>query len=205
MQRQHPQLPWCRYADDGLVHCNSGHQAHSLLKELNHRFQECGLEIHPDKTRIVYCKDGKRTEKHACTAFDFLGYTFKPRLVRNSKDNSFFVGFTPAASKVSVKAMRDKTRHYKWHLRSELSLEEISKRYNPVLRGWLNYYGRFHSSKLNEVWRHFNRTLVKWAMRKYRKLKRHKTRAIQYINRIAEVNPRLFVHWHCFENFGSFV
>jgi hypothetical protein len=197
-------MPWCRYADVGLVHCRSEQQAKHLLAVLRSRFEECGLELHPDKTQIIYCKDGKRKQNHHCTRFDFLGYTFKPKLVRNSKDMSFFVSFTPEVSKSSMKSMRDKTRSCKWHLRSDLSLEDISRKYNPVLRGWMNYYGRYCPTGLEPVWRHFNRILVKWSMRKYKKLKGRKKRSGQFMTQIAGRSPNLFAHWNR-KNTGSFV
>ncbi|WP_240479541.1 reverse transcriptase domain-containing protein [Pseudoalteromonas rubra] len=105
MQKYHPQLKWCRYADDGLVHCRSEAEAKQMLAVLNQRFSECGLALHPDKTRIAYCKDGKRKGRYEHISFDFLGYTFRPRVVKNSKRNSIFVSFTPAVSKSAQKAM----------------------------------------------------------------------------------------------------
>lgn len=195
MQRRFPTLPWCRYADDGLAHCSSKLQAESLLVELTRRFAECGLQLHPKKTQIVYCKDGRRRGSYANTKFDFLGYTFRARKCKNSKDNSIFVGFTPAVSKTSLKAMRAKTKQMKWRNRTDLSLNEIAKKYNPVLQGWLNYYGQYNRSALYPVWSHFNQALVAWAMRKYKPLKRKKTRGIKFLEKVHRENPLLFVHW----------
>ena len=183
MKINHPLKPWCRYADDGLVHCRTELEAQQLLEELKVRFQECGLELHPIKTKIVYCKDGSRKEKHPVTSFDFLGYTFQPRLVKNTKRNSLFVSFTPAVSKSALKSMRAKTRQFEWRNRTDLSLNEIARRYNPVLSGWLNYYRRYRRSAMYPVWRHFNKTLVAWAMRKYKPLQRHKTRAAIFLEK----------------------
>jgi group II intron reverse transcriptase/maturase len=135
MQRQHVEKPWCRYADDGLVHCKTRIEAETLLEELKQRFAECGLELHSDKTRIVCCN--VKDKQYPTKSFDFLGYTFRPRLVTNQQNNTLFIGFTPAVSKTAVKAMRQETKRCKWHLRSELSLEEIAQSYNPVLKGWL--------------------------------------------------------------------
>lgn len=195
MKRNHPILPWCRYADDGLVHCKSEAQAQEILSQLHERFAVCGLELHPDKTKIVYCKDAYRPKRHANTTFDFLGYTFRPRLVKHSKKPQLFVSFTPAVSKTAQKAMRTKTRNRRFYRITEISLKEISRQYNPVLQGWMNYYGRYRRSALYPVYLHFNRTLVKWAMRKYKKLKGHKTRACQFIEKVAKQTPHLFVHW----------
>ena len=194
MQRNHSDKPWCRYADDGLVHCETEEQAQQLLNDLRLRFEKCGLELHPDKTRIVYCKDENRKEKHAKTSFDFLGYTFRRRRAKR-KDGIVFLNFTPAVSRVSLKAMRKKTRKLNWRNRTELSLEEIAEKYNPVLQGWLNYYGAYYRSAIYPVWDHFNMTLVAWAMKKYKNLRAHKMKAIKFIKDIARKEPRLFVHW----------
>lgn len=195
MQRQHPELPWCRYADDGLVHCRTGRQAECLLQELKKRFAECGLELHPEKTKIVYCKDGVRKGVYQNTSFDFLGYTFRPRLVKNSKRDSLFVSFTPAVSQAALKSMRAMTRKLNWRNRSDLSLEEIARRYNPVLNGWLYYYGRYRRSEMYSVWRHFNKTLIAWAMRKYKRFRHRKVWASKFLESIAKKTPHLFVHW----------
>jgi RNA-directed DNA polymerase len=194
MQRTHPELEWCRYADDGLVHLDTKDEAEALLIELEERFKRCGLELHPDKTKIVYCKDENRRGKSKHTSFDFLGYTFKARRVQTRK-GMMFVSFSPAASQSAIKLMRAKTRKCNWRNRTDLSLQEIAKRFNPVLQGWLNYYGCYHKSALASVWRHFNMTLVAWAMRKYRPIARNKTRAGRFLENIAKEQPWLFAHW----------
>jgi hypothetical protein len=125
--------PWCRYADDGLVHCKSEPEAQGILSQLRERFATCWLELHLDKTKIVYCKDGLRSKGYANTTFDFLGYTFRPRLVKASKNLKLFVGFTPAVSKTAQKAMRTETRNRRFYCNTEISLKEIAKQYNPVL------------------------------------------------------------------------
>jgi RNA-directed DNA polymerase len=141
--RAFPGVPWCRYADDGLVHCKSEQQALTIKEALAARLAECGLELHPDKTRIVYCKDGSRKGNHPNTKFDFLGYTFRPRVVKNRKRDSIFVSFTPAVASTALKSMRQTTRKWNFRNRTDFSLEDISRMYNPILRGWLYYYGRF--------------------------------------------------------------
>ena len=195
MGRTFAHAPWCRYADDGLVHCRTEQEAQDIKAALAARLAECGLEMHPDKTRIVYCKDGSRRGKYPNIQFDFLGYTFRPRLVKNRKRNSMFVSFTPAVSTKAAIAMRQTTRKWNFRNRSELSLQDIARMYNPVLRGWLAYYGRFQPSAMYPVLRHFNMTLVAWAMRKFRRLKGHKTRACIFIEGIVKRQPYLFVHW----------
>ncbi len=195
MKRTYPRLPWCRYADDGLVHCRSEQEAQAVKAALSARLKQCGLEMHPDKTKIVYCKDGSRKGKYPNTKFDFLGYTFRPRVVKNRKSNRIFVSFTPAVSKAAVKEMQEKTRKLNYRNRTELSLEDISRLHNPVLRGWMEYYGRYAPSAMYPVLRHFNKTLVAWAMRKYKRLKGHKRRAGLFVEAIAKRQPGLFVHW----------
>jgi RNA-directed DNA polymerase len=130
--RQYPGVPWGRYADNGLIHCPTGLQAQTLKGALAARWADCGLELHPEKTRRVYCKEGSRKEEYLTVQFDFLGYTFRPRVVKNCKRNSLFVSFTPVVSATALKAMRQTTRTWNFRNRTDLSL-----RYNPILRGWL--------------------------------------------------------------------
>jgi group II intron reverse transcriptase/maturase len=191
--REFPEVRWCRYADDGVVHCRTKQEAQVILAALEKRFTECGLELHPEKTRIVYCKDDRRTGDHQYTSFDFLGYTFRPRSVKNQKQGSLFVGFTPAVSNSALKAMRSEIRWFR--RRSDFSLSEIARLLNPKLRGWMAYYGRYYPSAMYVVWRHFNTTLVAWAMQKFKSLRRRKTQAGRFMERIAERDPSLFYHW----------
>ncbi len=195
MKRQHSTTPWCRYADDGLVHCETEEEAQQLLSELTNRFKECGLELHPNKTKIVYCKDKNRNEEYPEIEFDFLGYTFRRRWVKNSKDNKTFVGFNPGVSKLAQKSMRAKIRDQNINRRSDLSLSDIAKTFNPILRGWIEYYGRYNRSALYPVLKYFNGRLVKWAMRKYKKLKGRKTGAGAFLEGISKREPHLFAHW----------
>lgn len=194
MSKNHPKLAWCLYADDGLVHCYSKDQSESLLKRLEERFQECGLELHPDKTKIIYCKDGKRRGDYCNTSFDFLGFTFRPRLVRSQKTSKIFCSFTPAISKCSSKAIKDKIRKWKLRYRVELGIEDLALICNPSLRGWTNYYGAYYSSMLKPVWMCVNSVLARWARRKYKKIKGKKA-SILLIESIINKNPKLFEHW----------
>lgn len=193
--QHYPHHLWCRYADDGIVHCQTEAQAQELLINLRKRFQECGLELHSEKTRIVYCKDDNRKQDYPVTSFEFLGFLFTKRVSRNKRTGSIFQSFQPAASPVSVKAMVSRLRDGKWSRRSDLSLEDIAIQINPVLRGWFNYYGSYYSSQLNPVWRYWNCTLVRWARRKYKKLRRHLARAIRFLYGISKREPGLFVPW----------
>lgn len=195
MKRCHLKTPWCRYADDGLMHCKSLTEAEALMLKLKERFAECGLELHPEKTKIVYCKDGSRQGKYPNESFDFLGYTFRARACKNTKRNSMFVNFTPAVSKSAIKLMRATTREYNLRNRTDLSLNDIARWYNPVIQGWINYYGKYSRSALYPVFRHFNLTLVSWAMRKHKCFRGRKTWASKFMESISIKQPKLFAHW----------
>ena len=195
MARTHPELPWCRYADDGLVHCRTEQEAQTIMVELQARLAECHLEMHPTKTKIVYCKDGSRKGKYPNRSFDFLGYCFRPRLVENSRRGTLFWSFTPAVSRAALTEMRQEIRRTNFRNRTQIELGDVARGLNPVLRGWMEYYGRYSPSALYPVFRQVNRTLVAWAMRKYKHLAGHKTRASLFLESIAEKNPQLFAHW----------
>jgi len=194
MERNYPQHPFCRYADDGITHCRTEAEAKLLLKSLDVRFKECGLELHPEKTKIVYCKDDDRRGEYSDISFDFLSYTFRPRRSKN-RWGKFFVSFLPGVSNKAGKAMRQKAWKWKMHLRSDKSLEDLSRMFSPVIRGWINYYGKFYKSALYSTLRQLNRTLVRWAMRKFKKLKRHRRRAEYWLGNVARRQPQLFPHW----------
>jgi len=194
MTRNYPHINWCRYADDGLMHCHSLKQAENLLKSLKKRLKECGLEVHPGKTRIVCCKVKVRNNRYPYKSFDFLGYTFRARKCKDSQ-GEVFTGFNPAASKSSMKAMRRKVRILNVRNRADLSLEDISNWMNPIIQGWINYYGKYNRSELYKVWRHFNQTLIAWAMKKYKRLRKRKKAAGLFIEGIAKRNPKLFANW----------
>jgi group II intron reverse transcriptase/maturase len=195
MARTYPDLPWCRYADDGLVHCRNEQEAHALKAALQARLMECRLEVHPTKTKIVYCKDGKRKGKYPNIKFDFLGYCLRPRSVRTSRDDKLFCGFNPAVSPSALKAMREEIRDLEVRRRTELSLAEIAERLNPLLRGWINYYGRYTPSALAPLLRYVNQTLLAWAMRKFKRFRGHKIRASQFLLNLSRQSAHLFVHW----------
>lgn len=194
MVRNHSNKPFARYADDAVVHCRSMQEAKKLYRSLKARFAECELELHPDKTRIVYCKDDDRKGNYLKTKFDFLGYTFRPRRSKN-RYGRFFINFTPAVSSKAKKAMRQTIRGWRMHLKPEKTLEDLSRMFNPVIRGWINYYGRFYKSELYAVLRHMDRALVRWARRKYKRLETHHRRANHWLGKIAKRESKLFVHW----------
>ena len=195
MMRTHPELPWCRYADDGLVHCRTEQEAETLKVALQARLAECHLEMHPTKTKIVYCKDGKRKGKYPNVKFDFLGYCFRPRRVRRLRDNSLFGGFNPAVRSSAMKAMRQTIRDLNLRRQTQLSLQDIAQQRNPLLRGWIAYHGRYAPSALYPLLRYVNQTLVAWVMRNFKRFKRHKVQASQFLQWLATECVDLFVHW----------
>ncbi len=195
LQKHYSTTPWCRYADDGLVHCRSEAEAKHMLDVLMHRFEACGLEIHPLKTKIVYCKDDSRRGQYENTEFDFLGYTFRRRPCKNRKLNIMFVSFTPAVSKVALKSMRLKIRKLRVRMATELSIAQLAKWLNPIISGWIGYYGRFTRSALYGMCRHVNKALVRWARRKFKPLRQHKTKAMRFVEGISKQSPHLFAHW----------
>lgn len=194
MEKFHPDKPFERYADDAVVHCYSKMEAEQLKTELETRLRECDLELHPVKTRIVYCKDDNRRLQHDVIAFDFLGYTFRPRRAKN-REGKYFISFIPGASNQAKKSMRQTIRNWRIQLKSEKTLEDLSKMFNPVLRGWVNYYGRYYKAELHSVYRRMNRALVHWAMRKFKRFRQRRKHAHDWLRLIAKREPKLFVQW----------
>ena len=184
-------IPPC---DDAIVHCDGLLQAQWVLERIAVRLAEFGLEIHPDKTRIVYCKDADRRDDHDDTSFTFLGYTFRPRLAKNRR-GKHFVNFLPAVSRDAVFRMQRKI--YSWRIprRSDKSLTDLARMFNPIVRGWINYYGFFYKSMLYPLLKFINRKLIAWATRKYKRLKRREQREREWLRDIARREPGLFAHW----------
>ena len=189
-----PGVPFCRYADDGVLHCKSEAQAKLVVSKIRERFEVCGLELHPEKTRIVYCADSNRKGKYPVRQFTFLGYTFRQRKTVN-KHGQLFMNFVPEVSRDAQRHMRQTIRRWKLQFRCDQDLSQIAKSINPVLRGWLNYYGKFRRSAMDVIWRHMNLHLVRWMMRKYKTLQKHKTKAGHMLWLKAKASPELLVHW----------
>jgi group II intron reverse transcriptase/maturase len=195
MQRNFPSIQFERYADDAVVHCRSEGQARAVLEAIRGRFEQCGLELHPVKTRIVYCKDGDRPGDFEHIAFDFLGYTFQPRRAKNHR-GKFFVSFLPAISTKAAKAIRKTIREWRMaSTRNNQSLEDLARLVNPSVRGWMNYYGQFYRSKCVQVLRHLNEALAAWARWKYKRFRRRERASTYWLGRIAQRDPNLFVLW----------
>jgi len=194
VRRELPDVPFCRYADDGLLHCKSKRQAKFVMKRLTARLKQCSLGIHPDKSSIVYCKDKNRKGNYPVISFDFLGYTFRPRRCVNKK-GEVHPNFLPAVSNASKKAINREIRHWHLQLKNDKTLVNLSAMFNPILSGWNTYFGRFYPSALRVIWRNLNEYLVRRVRRKFKRFAKHKSRARDYINRIARSNPNLFFHW----------
>jgi RNA-directed DNA polymerase len=195
MRRTFPSVQFERYADDAIVHCMSERQARAVLDAIRGRFEQCGLELHPVKTRIVYCKDDDRLGDYENVKFDFLGYTFQPRRAKN-RWGKFFVSFLPAISTKAAKKIRATIRGWRMAShRSNQRLEDLARLTNPSVRGWMNYYGRFYRSKCVQVLRHLNEALAAWARRKYKRFRRRERASMHWLGRIARRDKQLFVLW----------
>lgn len=194
MKRNFPAIPFERYADDVICHCRNELQAVNVRNAIAQRLKECRLELNPDKTKIVYCKEDNREKDYPNIAFDFLGYTFRPRGAK-TKTGRFFVGFLPAMSNKAAKAICDVMRTWRIHNRPDKSLDDFSRMFNPKLRGWINYYARFYRSAMYKVFHILNRILARWAMRKFKNLRGRQRRATYWLGKTALQRPQLFAHW----------
>ena len=192
--REFPAVPFERYADDAILHCKTQAQATMLRDAIIDRLAQVGLELNLDKTRIVYCKDSNRTGSHEHEQFTFLGYTFRPRLAR-SKHGENFVSFLPAVSGEAAKSIRRRIKRWRLHLWSGLTLADLAQAINSTVRGWINYYGCFYRRELIQTLKHINQYLMRWAMRKYKRLRGHPTQTARFLAAIAERERGLFAHW----------
>jgi RNA-directed DNA polymerase len=191
---QYPSIPFERFADDILCHCHSEEQAKALKDALERRFAACGLELHPTKTKIVYCKDDDRRGTYPHEKFDYLGYTFRARRSKN-RWGKYFVNFSPGVSNAATKAIREEIRNWQLRCRVDKWIDDLARMFNPIIRGWITYYGRFYKSALYPTLRYLDLRLAQWAMAKYKRLKRHRRRATHWINRASLRDPSLFAHW----------
>jgi RNA-directed DNA polymerase len=194
MDKMFPEIPFERYADDVICHCVSEKQAKFVLYAIKRRLSEYRLELHPEKTKIVYCKDNRRKGNYPNEKFDFLGFTFRSRLSKNHKGEGF-VGFNPAVSNKATKEIRQTIRSWRLHRRSDKSLEDLARIYNPIIRGWINYYGSYCRSALYRTFYHLDRILSRWASRKYKRVGRRQRRALHWLKRLISRQPTLFAHW----------
>jgi len=195
MHGNYPLYPFERYADDVVVHCNTKAEAVKLKSEITKRMGQCGLELHPEKTKIVYCQDANCTGIHKLHSFDFLGFCFRPRLSRN-RHGQYFVNFSPAIAPKSKKAIFLKIRQWCLHKRSDLSLKDLANILNPVVRGWIQYYGAFFQSELLFLVHHLDQLIYRWVIRKYKKQGSNFKKADNWVKRKKSAMPNYFVHWN---------
>ena len=194
IERTFPAISFERYADDIICHCDSLEQAKLLKTTLQARLTECGLQLHPEKTRIAYCADANRRQQFDVVRFDFLSYTFKPRQAVNRR-GKLFTSFSPAVSDKAGKFMRQKIRHIGLQRLSRYSLNQLSARVNALLNGWVRYFGLFHRTALQWALRTLDLHIVKWAQAKLKRFRGHKTRAWNWLARLRLRSPSLFLHW----------
>jgi RNA-directed DNA polymerase len=197
LQRYYPLVPFERYADDVIVHCRSEREAQGVLAAIRERLAACGLELHPTKTRLVYCKDGRRRRQSAHVSFDFLGYTFRARPARNRQGKTF-VGFLPALSRKRATTIRQMIAEWRLTSRTSQSLGDLAALTDAAVRGWMNYYGRFYRSECQRVLQSLNHALVRWAHRKYKGLRRRSLSAARrWLRRVALRDPTVLALWEC--------
>ena len=194
MKRRNPLCPFARYADDAVVHCRNRKQAEDVMQSIALRLAECGLTMHPEKSKIVYCKDSNRTESSPRVYFTFLGFTFQPRKAR-SKQRQVFTSFLPGVSKDALKRMRQTVRGWKLNRQTHVTLAALATQYNPIIQGWWNYYAAFYQTAMLHVYQHIDRALERWARRKYKALSGRKQGSGQWLRKMKDADPQLFHHW----------
>lgn len=194
MKRNYPQCPFARYADDAVVHCRNQAQAEDVMQLIASRLAECGLTMHPDKSKIVYCKHSRRTKAYQLVQFTFLGFTFRPRGARN-KQGRLFTSFLPAVSDTALKRIRQVVRSWKLHRQTPATLQELAWQYNSIIRGWVDYYGAFHRTAMHKLFQYLDQRLKQWARRKYKTLRRHPRLSADWLGKMKMDFPALFVHW----------
>ena len=195
MVRTWPHSPFARYADDAVIHCRTQAQAEEVMRSIASRLEACGLTMHPEKSKIVYCKDSNRTGIYPNVQFTFLGFTFRPREALNNQHNRRFTSFLPAVSNEALKRMRQEVREWRIHRRTSVALEELAQQCNLTIQGWWNYYGAFYQRAMRGLFRYIDSKLLRWARRKYKTLTRRTRRSVLWLRKMKEVVPRLFTHW----------
>jgi hypothetical protein len=193
MARELPGVAFERYVDDAVVHCVTERQAHEVLAAIRKRMEDVGLALHPDKTRIVYCRDGRRRGSYEHTSFTFLGFTFRARGARG-KNGRMFTSFLPAISKDALKKVNATVRSWRLHRRTTLIEADLARWINPVVRGWMNYYGAFYRSALYPLLARINAYLVRWLREKFKRFQGHKAARAAWERAVAN-RPRYFAHW----------
>lgn len=194
MGEYHPDIRFERYGDDTICHCVSLDQAAFIKSAVQQRLTECKLELSEAKTKIVYCKKDHRDIRYDCIQFDFLGYTFGPRRSID-KRGKVFLNFSPAISHSAKGKIWAEVREWNGKAWVQGTLKDIARQINPVIQGWINYYGRHNPAELKEALKPVNSKLSRWVRDKFKGYRNHKTRAIHRLGDIAQADPGLFAHW----------
>ena len=194
MKRVNPSCPFVRYADDAVVHCRTRKQAEEVMRSIALRLAECGLTMHPEKSKVVYCKDSNRTASYPDVSFTFLGFTFRPRKAIDRQKRAF-TNFLPGVSADALKHMRNEVRGWRIYRQTPGTLVELAQQYNPKIRGWWNYFGAFYRSAMHRLLQYIDQKLVQWAKRKYKTLSRNEKRSARWLRRMKKTAPRMFFHW----------
>jgi RNA-directed DNA polymerase len=197
MAREFPHIPFERYADDAICHCRSAKEARALWSALGDHLATCKLVLHPGKTKVVYCKDVRRRGDFPVISFDFLGFQFRARktMWRKGEMRIFTHRFQPAASPKALTRISREIRSWALHKRSDKSLTELAKMYNPCIRGWITYYSHFRKTQLRPTLERINAYVIKWARRKFKRLRDQTKGARDWFDRFRRANPKLFAHW----------
>lgn len=193
-KRVNPSCPFVRYADDAVVHCRTRKQAEEVMRSIALRLADCGLTMHPEKSKVVYCKDSNRTASYPHVSFTFLGFRFRPRMAINRQKRAF-TNFLPGVSADALKRMRKEVRGWRIHRQTPGTLVELAQQYNPKIRGWWNYFGAFYRTAMRGLSQSIDQKLELWARRKYKTLSRNKQRSAGWLRKMKNETPRMFSHW----------
>jgi len=192
---KHKTVNFERYADDVIIHCKSKAHAEWLLVKTRERMADCGLELHPGKTKLVYCRDYRRRGNYPVVKFDFLGYSFQPRTTKSKRTGKLFLGYDCAISISSKKRIADKMEELNIVGLTFKSIVGVAQFLNPYIRGWVNYYGKFRKYEMNSIFQLLRKRLVRWARRRYKRYKTSVNRAYKWLETVRKQFPALFYHW----------
>ena len=195
LEQTHSAVRYVRYADDAILHCKSKEQADYVLRNLNKRMRQCGLELHPEKTKLVYCRDYRRQGEYSNVKFDFLGYSFQPRTAKSKRDGALYLVYDCAISISSKKRIAEKMRELDIYHLTYKSIVGVAQFLEPYIRGWINYYGKFRLWEMNPIFQLLRRRLVMWARKRYKRYKTSLNRAYGWLERVKEQYPTLFYQW----------
>ena len=195
LEQNHPKVEYVRYADDAILHCRTKTEAEQTLAALDERMKACGLELHPEKTKQVYCRNYRRQDTYETVKFDFLGYSFQPRSTKSKQTGKLFLGFDCAISISSKKRIADKLEDLKIDRLNFKSIVGVALYLEPFIRGWINYYGKYRITELKPVFLLLRQRLVWWARKRYKRYKTNMVKAYRWLDRVQKQFPNLFYQW----------